>query len=78
MDPRTAWAKPPASNGNLKTAGVNTGEEHWQDDIGDVHVPRGEVSPVHVAQTHHLKDTGVNTGKEPIYIVVYIYRYIDI
>ena len=68
MDPRTAWAKPPASNGNLKTAGVNTGEEHWQDDIGDVHVPRGEVSPVHVAQTHHLKDTGVNTGEEPIYI----------
>ena len=52
MDPRTAWVKPPPSNGNLKGAGVNTGEEHH--DFGDVHVTRGEVSPVHVPDHHPL------------------------
>jgi hypothetical protein len=64
MDPRTAWVKPPPSNGNLKGAGVNTGEEHH--DFGDVHVTRGEVSPVHVSDHHPLADAGVHVGDETL------------
>jgi len=61
-DPRDAWTKPPPSNGNLKNAGVNTGEEHH--DLGDVHVERGQVSPVHVSLQHNLASAGVNTGDD--------------
>ena len=64
MDPRTAWVKPAPSNGNLKGAGVNTGEEHH--DFGDVHVTLGEVSPVHVPTNHTLADAGVNVGDDSL------------
>jgi len=63
-DPRAAWTNKAPSNGNLQTAGVNTGEEHH--DFGDVHVKRGEVSPVHVGVQHNLAAAGVNTGDDTI------------
>jgi len=64
MDPRKAWVKPAPSNGHLKGAGVNTGEEHH--DFGDVHVTLGEVSPVHVPVNHTLADAGVNVGDDSL------------